>query len=118
MRIYRCTRRHAGGRCAAPARIRADEIEAQALAAFWQLVDDIAVAPDDTEAVERVEALERELEAAEHRLAEVKSSAAQEALGGDWLSTVGDRRRERDDAAAALGQARAALPTDTGGGER
>jgi DNA invertase Pin-like site-specific DNA recombinase len=113
VRIYRCTRRHAGGRCQAPARVPADEIEARVLLAFWQLIDEIAVAPDDTDAIERVHELERELEAAERRLAEVKSPAAQEAWGSDWFGVVSQRRHERDEAAAALGRVRAELPTES-----
>lgn len=113
VRIYRCTARHAGGRCEAPARVRADEVEVATVEALWPLVREIAVAPDETEVVGRVAELEDELEAAEHRLNEVKSPEAQEAWGSDWFGVVGERRRARDEAAAALGQARAELPDTT-----
>lgn len=117
VRIYRCTRRHAGGRCSAPARVAAADIEPRVLAAFWQLIGEIAVTPDDSEAVERVAELEGQLEAAERRLTEVKSPEAQEAWGADWFAIVSQRRHARDETAAALGQARAELPamTDTSG---
>lgn len=113
VRIYRCTARHAGGRCEAPARIKAGEVEAATVEALWPLVHEVAVARDDTDVVERVAELERALDASERLLDEVKSPAAQEAWGNDWFGVVGERRRARDEAAAALGQARAELPTVT-----
>jgi site-specific DNA recombinase len=50
--------------------------------------------------------LEDHLALTERRLAQALGPEAQDALGDAWASTVKSRRTERDDAAAALGEAR------------
>jgi hypothetical protein len=106
-RLYRCNGRHAGGRCPAPARARAELIEPQAEIAFWELVDDrkaegVRARPDLTE-------LERALSTAERRLAQALTPEIQDAAGDGWAAMIGARRAERDQAARALGCARAEL---------
>jgi DNA invertase Pin-like site-specific DNA recombinase len=111
-RIYRCTRRHAGGVCPAPARIGADRVESAAIAAFWTITADLEVRgttapPDD------VAALQAALDRAQDRLTQVESPELQDALGERWPAVVRERRADRDEAAAALGRARSAGTADT-----
>ena len=106
-RIYRCSRRHAGGMCPDPARIDADVAERAAERAFFEVTAELAAAGTSDPAPE-LAALEAELRRAEERYARVKASDMQDALGDDWPATVKARRQERDRAAEALGQARAA----------
>jgi ribosomal protein L34E len=101
-RMYRCSRRHAGGMCPNPARIDADAAER----AFFEVTAELAAAGTSDPAPE-LAALEQELARAEERYARVKAPDMQDALGDDWPATVKARRQERDRAAEALGQARA-----------
>jgi hypothetical protein len=54
--------------------------------------------------------LEEALETAERRLEQVMADGVADELGELWAPEVGRRRRARDEAAAALGEARAASP--------
>jgi hypothetical protein len=101
-RIYRCVMRHAGGVCPAPARIKADVVEAFAL-------DAVRGATVRRERSDRapLEPLEEAWRAAERRLAQVMTDEARDALGDMWAADVKARRTARDEAASALGEARA-----------
>jgi hypothetical protein len=106
-RIYRCVRRHAGGLCPSPSRIEAAVVEEAVVARLFAEAAPIyerraAQAPN-------LEPLTETLDRAEARLAQVLSPAAQDALGDEWPATVKERRAERDAAATALGEARAAI---------
>jgi site-specific DNA recombinase len=102
-RIYRCQRRHAGGLCPEPARVNADDVEAEVVARFLATADLIyerrGQSPD-------LAPLEGELESAERRLAQVMTDEARDALGDLWAADVKARREARDAAVAALGEAR------------
>ena len=110
-RIYRCTRRHAGGECPAPARIDADTLEAAVVEAFWELTADLAADGSPAQAVD-LSALETALERAERRLAQVESPDMQDALGDRWPAVVRERRDDREQAATDLGRARTEVPAD------
>jgi site-specific DNA recombinase len=110
-RIYRCNRRHAGGVCPDPARIDADTIEAAAVEAFWKLTADLeATGVADTTG--ELDGLEKTVELAEQRVAQLSGADAQDALGESYLDTFRQRREELAAALDALGQARAAASRD------
>jgi DNA invertase Pin-like site-specific DNA recombinase len=110
-RIYRCTRRHAGGECPAPARIDADTLEAAVVDAFWQLTSDLAADGSPIPTAD-LSAPETALERAERRLAQVEQPDMQDALGDRWPVVVRERRDDRERAATDLGRARAEVPAD------
>jgi DNA invertase Pin-like site-specific DNA recombinase len=110
-RIYRCTRRHAGGVCPDPARIDADIIEAAAVEAFWKLTADIE-ASGVADTTGELDGLEKTVELAEQRVAQLSGADAQDALGESYLDTFRQRREELAAALDALGQARAAASRD------
>jgi DNA invertase Pin-like site-specific DNA recombinase len=108
-RIYRCTRTHSAGVCPAPARIDADTVETAAVKAFWDLTADLEAhgTPDTSGTLAaRDEALQR----AETALSQWMAPEVQEAIGdlGEYAAGLRERRAARDDAAEALGAARAA----------
>jgi hypothetical protein len=107
-RIYRCTRTHAGGVCPEPVRVDALALEEAALGSFWALVDDLE-AQGTTDDRGTLAALHQALDRAEQRLAEYLSPAVQDEVGDTmlWATGLGERRRARDDAAKALGAAKA-----------
>jgi site-specific DNA recombinase len=107
-RIYRCVRRHSGGECPAPVRVRAELIEPGAEQAFWSITHDLAGTGSE-DPVGDLAALEGEFQKAERRLAHALTPEMQDAAGEDWAAMVRDRRQERDRAAEALGHARASL---------
>lgn len=102
-RIYRCIRRHAGGVCPAPARIRADAVEAHVINEIRGKADIHTPPPTGTP----LAALEAEVATAERRLAQVLTDEARDALGDLWAAEVKPRRLARDAALQALGEARA-----------
>jgi len=119
-RIYRCTRRHAGGVCPDPASIPADTAETAAVAAFWDLTEDMeAHGTPDTRG--RLRAHEKTLERAERALRDWTSPDVQEAIGdlAEYAAGLRERRATRDRAAEDLGRDRAtagvpaALPAET-----
>lgn len=110
-RIYRCTRRHSTGLCPSPARVGADDVEARVtheLRSGTRILHDVGDAPDTTH-------LEDALRTAQARLDQVMTDEARDALGDMWAPDVKARREARDDAARALGEARA---RDTGDADR
>jgi site-specific DNA recombinase len=105
-RIYRCPRRHAGGICPAPARIAADVVERRVL----DEIDGMTVPKKSAlRTSEPLGALESAFRSAERLLEQALTPEAQEALGDLWASTVKNRRAAHDEAARALGEARAAV---------
>jgi DNA invertase Pin-like site-specific DNA recombinase len=103
-RIYRCPRRHAGGICPAPARVDADLIERRVL----DEIDGMSVPKVPTRGSSApLNTLETAFQSAERLLEQALTPEAQEALGDVWAATVKGRREARDDAARALGEARA-----------
>jgi DNA invertase Pin-like site-specific DNA recombinase len=106
-RIYRCTRRHSGGICPAPATIDAGRAEQVVVDAFWALTTDLqahgAPAPQDD-----LSELETALQRAETALRQYMTPEVQEAIGDPalWASGLRERREQRDDAAGKLGSAR------------
>jgi DNA invertase Pin-like site-specific DNA recombinase len=107
-RIYRCTVRHAGGRCPAPARLNAETVEHAAVDVFWALTADLEakgskdIGPD-------LAGLEATLERAQAALAQYMAPEIQDAIGDPalWAAGLRERRATRDHAAAELGKARA-----------
>jgi DNA invertase Pin-like site-specific DNA recombinase len=106
-RRYRCVGRHAGGRCPAPVSVYCDEVEAivieEAQLVFYRPREAL-VSPD-------LAPLEAALERAEQRLEQAQGTDVQDALGDAWPALLKERLIARDDAAAALGEARAKSPT-------
>jgi DNA invertase Pin-like site-specific DNA recombinase len=107
VRIYRCVGGRRGGKCPGPATVRADDVEDAARFALHVLAGATGVmrpkggAPD-------LAGLRDALDAAQRRLAQAQADDVQEALGHDaWVAMLAERRRARDDAAAALGRAEA-----------
>jgi site-specific DNA recombinase len=110
-RIYRCPRRNAGGICPAPARIEAAVVEEAVVGQLFERAS-LIFEKKKAAAVDTAP-LQEAFEAADRRLQQVLSPASQDALGEAWASTVKERRLARDEAAAALGEARAtATPGD------
>ena len=108
-RIYRCTRRHSGGVCPAPARISAEVAETAAVDAFWALTADLeAGATQDVTG--ELAGLEQAFERADLALRQWTSAAVQEAIGDlpEYVAGLRERRRTRDEAADEVGRARAA----------
>lgn len=103
-RIYRCVRRHAGGICPSPARVRAEIVENLAEQAFWSVTSDLAATP--READSDLSDLDAALERAERRYAQAVTPEVQDAAGDNWPKMIRARRAERDAAAEALGKAR------------
>lgn len=106
-RVYRCNRRHAGGVCPAPARSRADVVEAAVLEKVRGMAFVERVAPDVDLAP-----LAAAYEAADRRLEQVLAPDMQDALGEGWAAVVKERRLEREEAGRALGEARARAGDD------
>lgn len=108
-RIYRCTRRHAGGICPTPARVDAGKVEDAVVSAFWKLTADLEAhgARDDHAA--DLSGLAQALDRAENALAQWMTPEVQEAIGdlGQYTTGLRERRATRDEAAAQLGKARA-----------
>lgn len=109
-RIYRCTRRHAGGICPAPARLDAHTVEEAVVAAFWSVTADLEgdQAPADSEDVSK---LEDALARVEVALKQWMSADVQAAVGdmAEYGQGLRERRRARDEAAEELGRARAVV---------
>lgn len=109
--VYRCRITHAAGRCPEPGRIRASELEAIALDAFWAEADRVAAEGSrvDNGAEERA-ALEAAVAEAERRLADYLKPEVQDAIGDValWSAGLGERKQAVTAAAVALGNHRAA----------
>ena len=108
-RRYRCVGRHAGGKCPAPVSIYCDEVEAIVTEEARVLFGRPKAAPTGPE----LAPLEAALEPAEQLLEQAKGIDVQEALGDAWPAMLKQRVTARDDAAAALGEARARLTRPT-----
>ena len=119
-RVYRCTVRHAGGRCPSPARIGADTVEQAVVSAFWKLTAELE-AEGRPDVSGKLIQLERAFERAETSLAQWTSPQVQDAIGdlAEYAAGLRERRQARDHAAAELGRVRAAAerpetpPTET-----
>ncbi len=107
-RIYRCTRRHAAGLCPAPARLRAEPVEAAAVDAFWSLTADLEAQGSPSTREDHGD-LEAALARAETALRQYMAPDVQEAIGDPalWAAGLRERRETRDTAARNLGRARA-----------
>jgi Recombinase zinc beta ribbon domain/Recombinase len=105
-RVYRCIRRHAGGVRPRPTWVFADHVEPLAERVFWSLTEDMRATSQPSSA--DLGHLKVTLEQAERRLAQSMTPMVQDAAGDEWASMIRERRAERDDAAEALGRARAA----------
>jgi DNA invertase Pin-like site-specific DNA recombinase len=108
VRSYRCARQHPGGDCPTGMSIAASKIEPLAEAAFWALTADLRAKatrrPDD-----RVARLQGSAEAAQQRLTQALSPDVQDAAGDGWAEMVRNRRDERDQALAALTDAKTSV---------
>jgi DNA invertase Pin-like site-specific DNA recombinase len=114
-RIYRCTVKHAGGVCPAPARVAADAAEACAEAAFFALVDDVKARREPASV--DFTPLRRRLAGAQRRLGQAMTDEVQDAAGDGWPAMIANRRRAVERAAAELGAAEAAARSDAPEGE-
>lgn len=105
-RIYRCTRRHAGGLCPAPATIAAEKVEQAVIGAFWSLTADLE-AEGGREAHADLSGLEDALERAQERVEQLLPAAMQDQLGDRYGEVFSERQEDVRRAAEALGHARA-----------
>ena len=114
-RIYRCKRRHAGGICPESSSVRAERVE-QAVADTYREVLRLALerkfGPDGAvtlsgQPAPGLEVFEDALHLAERRLAAVQAPAMFDAAGDGWPAMVQVATEARDEAALALGRARA-----------
>jgi len=99
-RTYRCVNRG----CAARGHAKAPLLEGWVKRVTFLRAAELATRSDAPD----LGSLEDALVAAERRLEQVLAPEAQDALGDTWAATVKARRQERDNAAAALGEARQA----------
>lgn len=106
-RIYRCTGRLVGG-CANRARVDAQLIEDEAVGLLLATEGELRGRPRVPRP--QLDSLERQLAAAERRLAQALQPEVQDALGAEWAAFVKARREERDAASAAYGAARSVDP--------
>jgi DNA invertase Pin-like site-specific DNA recombinase len=106
-RIYRCTRKHAGGECPEPVRKRAEPIEDAVVDAFWSMQADLE-ARGHRDPGPDIGKLEQALAVAETRLEQWTSPEVQDAIGDPALYAAGlrERREARDAAAAELAAAK------------
>jgi site-specific DNA recombinase len=112
-RIYRCTRKHAGGICSAPVRVDADRVEDAAVAAFWAITENLEAR--GVVSLEDHSELEQALDRAERALEQWTSTEIQEAIGdlSEYAAGLRERRQAREAAAERLGRARASSPPPT-----
>jgi site-specific DNA recombinase len=110
-RVYRCTRRHAGGECPEPAYVDAATVEDAVIAEFWRRTRNLearAVRDDSGQ----LAALQAEYEKAQRRVSELETPEAQDALGERYFAVWRERIAARDDAARRLGEAQHAAPEE------
>jgi DNA invertase Pin-like site-specific DNA recombinase len=91
-RIYRCRRRHAGGICAKPARVRGETIESLVLADFWTQCESQGCT-EDHDRIRDVAELTRAVARERSTLSEWASPAMQAAIGDVELYITGIRQR-------------------------
>jgi hypothetical protein len=113
-RMYRCKRKHAGGICPEPARIDAEMLEAEAVDAFWALINDLEATGSRDNKRGRIAALQTKLAKEEARLVQYLDPDVQDAAGdtAEYAAGLRARRDARDNAAAALGKAKAQAGTE------
>jgi DNA invertase Pin-like site-specific DNA recombinase len=109
IRVYRCTRNHAGGQCPAPVTVRAEPVEGAAAEALSSVVEALRDRAGNrgSDALD-VDALAAEVERAADRLAQIQQPAAQDALGDQYLQMFKRRREEYEQIVMALDAAREA----------
>lgn len=98
-RYYRCVNH----RCDVKGAARADILERWVILESFSVGDELEVRASTAGLGE----LEEALTVAERRYNQVRTPEVRDALGDDWAADVKARRMERDEAAAALGRARA-----------
>lgn len=110
--VYRCIVRHAGGTCPSPARFPAAELEAMAVDAFFQQVDDIVAASEPVES--DLAPLRDEVEKKERLVERWLSPETQEAVEDDavWRAGLAERRQAVDVARRELWEAEKASAPD------
>lgn len=101
---YRCKRRHGGGICPNPAIVQMHVLDGIVERRFLSWEHETLEAEADTT---DLGGLRLTLARAEQRLAQALSPEVQDAAGESWGELVRDRRRERDEAALAVGNAEA-----------
>lgn len=107
-RLYRCPGRHAAGRCPAPARAYAADLEELVVDAFWRMAGELHARGSHAQDRGQVDRLRAELERAERALSLYRDDPdleeTVEAIGGmrQWRDGLAVRRRRVDEAAAAL----------------
>ena len=116
-RVYRCARHHGDGDCPAPARVMADEAEAEIVAAFWSLTENIA-AHGTANTGEDAATAQDALDAAQTRLQRYLAPEVQDALDpAVWAAGLRERQDAVTTAAAALGHARSEKPSNLEGSD-
>ena len=98
-RYYKCVNR----RCDARSSVRAERLEPWVVLTSFRQGDVLEARREGSD----LSHLEEALAVAERRYSQVLAPEARDALGDDWAADVKARRSERDEAAAALGGARA-----------
>lgn len=113
-RIYRCTARHAGGRCPQPVRVQADQLEAIADDFFRGVTfrEEVTLI-NESENKSEIQKLEDHLARAERRLDQALQPEVGEAAGDRWAVMISERRKDVEDAATTLGKAQLGSQTTT-----
>jgi hypothetical protein len=111
-RRYRCKRRHAGGLCQEPVSTQAEPVEALVIdfyENYWRELFEARTSPVILlgEPAPDLDGLTEALAVAERRLEQALAPEVQDAAAEGWAAMVRRRREARDDAATALGRARA-----------
>jgi DNA invertase Pin-like site-specific DNA recombinase len=99
---YKCQRKHASGECPQPMSMPMALADDLATEIMWRAVD-VEIRPQSADLTK----LQETYDAADRRFKQVQSPDAIDALGDSWSETARRYREERDEAAAALGEARA-----------
>jgi DNA invertase Pin-like site-specific DNA recombinase len=107
VRVYRCVGGRRGGKCPAPATIRADEADFVATMVAFILARQFKIVAPQPEQSD-LAGMRQALLDAQRRLVQAQAEDVQEALGHDaWVAMLAERRRVADEAAATLGRAEA-----------
>jgi site-specific DNA recombinase len=113
-RVYRCTRRHAGGMCPEPVtNVPADLLEDAAVKMFWKITRDLEAKGTRDDSGD-LAALEAELDKASTMFRQLLSPEVQDAIGDtpEFAVRLREAREARDKAADTLGKARAVRTDD------
>jgi DNA invertase Pin-like site-specific DNA recombinase len=105
-RIYRCKKKHAGGYCAAPTRLRAEGVEDAAVDAFWTITANIEAEARHDDLSATLATLDEKIAHAQRLLDQWLAPEMQEAIADATRYADGTRARQNkvDDLVAERGR--------------